>query len=270
MYERFTDRARKVMQLANQEAQRFNHEYIATEHVLLGLLKGGGGVAAKVLIALDLDLFQLRSEVEKIIRSGPDHIFWGKLPATPVVKKTIEHAIEEAKNLNHKYVGTEHLLLGLLRERDGVAAQVLMNLGLKLEDVRAEVLKLLGSALPAAEEKSLSPTSPVDERIQALERQLCVLSVLLGGLVGALVGALLDGGNGALRGWIVGALVVCFGEIPAALAGGIAGVLLAAAYLPSEIEWVLAGLWGAITGMFLTDMGRAPGGRGFLRRWWKR
>jgi len=144
MYERFTDRARKVMQLANQEAQRFNHEYIGTEHILLGLIKEGSGVAANVLKNLDVDLRKIRLEVEKLVQSGPDMVTMGKLPQTPRAKKVIEYSMEEARNLNHNYVGTEHILLGLLREQEGVAAQVLMNLALKLEDVREEVLNLLG------------------------------------------------------------------------------------------------------------------------------
>ncbi len=144
MYERFTDRARKVMQLANQEAQRFNHEYIGTEHILLGLIKEGSGVAANVLKNLDVDLRKIRLEVEKLVQSGPDMVTMGKLPQTPRAKKVIEYSMEEARNLNHNYVGTEHILLGLLREQEGVAAQVLMNLGLKLEEVREEVLNLLG------------------------------------------------------------------------------------------------------------------------------
>src|SRR5881398_3677391 len=151
MYERFTDRARKVMQLANQEAQRFNHEYIGTEHILLGLVKEGSGVAANVLKNLDIDLRKIRLEVEKIVQSGPDMVTMGKLPQTPRAKKVIEYSIEEARNLNHNYVGTEHLLLGLLREQEGVAAQVLMNLGLKLEDVREEVLNLLGHNMESSE-----------------------------------------------------------------------------------------------------------------------
>src|SRR5882724_3332135 len=152
MYERFTDRARKVMQLANQEAQRFNHEYIGTEHILLGLVKEGSGVAANVLKNLDIDLRKIRLEVEKIVQSGPDMVTMGKLPQTPRAKKVIEYSIEEARNLNHNYVGTEHLLLGLLREQEGVAAQVLMNLGLKLEDVREEVLNLLGHNMSESSE----------------------------------------------------------------------------------------------------------------------
>ena len=147
MYERFTDRARKVMQLANQEAQRFNHEYIGTEHILLGLVKEGSGVAANVLKNLDVDLRKIRLEVEKLVQSGPEMVTIGKLPQTPRAKKVIEYSMEEARNLNHNYVGTEHILLGLLREQEGVAAQVLMNLGLKLDDVREEVLNLLGHGM---------------------------------------------------------------------------------------------------------------------------
>ena len=154
MYERFTDRARKVMQLANQEAQRFNHEYIGTEHVLLGLIKEGSGVAANVLKNLDIDLRKIRMEVEKLVQSGPDMVTMGKLPQTPRAKKVIEYSMEEARNLNHNYVGTEHILLGLLREQEGVAAQVLMNLGLKLEDVREEVLNLLGHGMEEGGERS--------------------------------------------------------------------------------------------------------------------
>jgi len=151
MFERFTDRARKVMALANQEAQRFNHEYIGTEHILLGLVKEGSGVGANVLKNLDVDLRKVRLEVEKLVHSGPEMVTMGKLPQTPRAKKVIEYAIEEARNLNHNYVGTEHLLLGLLREHDGVAAQVLMNLGLKLEEVREEVLNLLGAGVDKEE-----------------------------------------------------------------------------------------------------------------------
>mgnify|MGYP006266402317 FL=1 len=145
MFERFTDRARKVMALANQEAQRFNHEYIGTEHILLGLVKEGSGVGANVLKNLEVDLRKVRLEVERLVRAGPEMVTMGRLPQTPRAKKVIEYAIEEARSLNHNYVGTEHLLLGLLREHDGVAAQVLMNLNLKLEEVRDEVLNLLGA-----------------------------------------------------------------------------------------------------------------------------
>jgi len=135
------------MALANQEAQRFNHEYIGTEHILLGLVKEGSGVGANVLKALEIDLRKVRLEVEKLVKSGPEMVTMGKLPQTPRAKKVLEYAIEEARHLNHNYVGTEHLLLGLLREQDGVAAQVLMNLGVKLEEGREEVLNLLGAGI---------------------------------------------------------------------------------------------------------------------------
>jgi ATP-dependent Clp protease ATP-binding subunit ClpC len=157
MFERFTDRARKVMALANQEAQRFNHEYIGTEHILLGLVKEGSGVGANVLKNLGVDLRKVRLEVERLVKSGPEMVTMGKLPQTPRAKRVIEYAIEEARNLNHNYVGTEHLLLGLLREQDGVAAQVLMNLGLRLEDVREEVLNLLGAGVEAEETSAMTP-----------------------------------------------------------------------------------------------------------------
>src|ERR1700687_2857499 len=169
MYERFTDRARKVMQLANQEAQRFNHEYIGTEHILLGLVKEGTGVAANVLKNLDTDLRKIRLEVEKIVQAGPDMVTMGKLPQTPRAKKVIEYSIEEARNLNHNYVGTEHLLLGLLREQEGVAAQVLMNLGLKLEDVREEVLNLLGHNMDSGESGGERTASKGKSKTPALD-----------------------------------------------------------------------------------------------------
>jgi selenide,water dikinase len=144
MYEKFTDDARKVMQLANQEAQRFRHEYIGTETILLGLMSVGNSVACKVLQSLDVDAGKINREVWKIIQAGPV----GNLPAnkgqTPRAKKVIEYAIEEARSLKHDYVGTEHLLLGLVREGEGVAGQVLVHLGLTLAKLRQEVLNVLG------------------------------------------------------------------------------------------------------------------------------
>ena len=143
MYEKFTDRARKVMQYANQEAQRLNHEYIGTEHILLGLVQEGSGVAANVLKNLDINLAKIREEVEKVVMPGPAWVPHGKLPQTPRAKQVLQYAWEEAKDLEHNYVGTEHLLLGLLREEEGVSAQVLMNLGLNLEAVRGKIVRLL-------------------------------------------------------------------------------------------------------------------------------
>jgi ATP-dependent Clp protease ATP-binding subunit ClpC len=160
MFERFTDRARKVMALANQEAQRLNHEYIGTEHILLGIVKEGMGVAANVLKNLDVDLAKVRTEVEKLVNRGPNTNTIGRLPQTPRAKHVIELSIQEARHLNHNYVGTEHLLLGLLREPDGIAAQVLTNLGLNLESVRQEVLNLLGDARQNKADSGPAPSEP--------------------------------------------------------------------------------------------------------------
>ncbi len=165
MFDRFTDRARQVLALANQEAQRFNHEYIGTEHILLGLVKEGTGVGANVLKNLGVDLHKVRLEVEKVVKPGPETAQMGKLPRTPRAKKVIEYAVDEARDLNHNYVGTEHILLGLLREREGVAAQVLMNMGLKLEELREEVLRLLGPGMETDE-----PIAGGDSRQEARPR----------------------------------------------------------------------------------------------------
>jgi ATP-dependent Clp protease ATP-binding subunit ClpA len=191
MYERFTDRARKVMQLANQEAQRFNHEYIGTEHILLGLVKEGSGVAANVLKNLDIDLRKIRLEVEKIVESGPNMVAMGKLPQTPRAKKAIEYAIEEAHNLNHNYVGTEHLLLGLLREREGIACNVLMNLLLDQDRVRGEVMKLLGYEGPQSQ-LVLTPGAAISRgirRMGACLREHSDLTIFCTGLVATLSAA---------------------------------------------------------------------------------
>lgn len=134
---------RRVMRLANQEAQRFDHEYIGTEHILLGLVKDGTGVAANVLKSFDLDLRKIRVEVEKIVQPGPDMVTMGNLPLTPRTRKVIAYAIAEARGLGHDHAGTEHLLLGLLREEEGVGAVILMNLGLRLDEVRQAVIRTL-------------------------------------------------------------------------------------------------------------------------------
>jgi ATP-dependent Clp protease ATP-binding subunit ClpA len=144
MYERFTDRARKVMQLANQEAQRYNHEYIGTEHILLGLVKEDFGLAANVLKNLGIDLNKVRRLVEKLSQTGVDIFNIGQMPPTPRAKKVIEYALDEARGMRHNYVGSEHLLLGLLRDEECLAGSVLRNLGVKLQDVREEIMCLLG------------------------------------------------------------------------------------------------------------------------------
>lgn len=142
MYERFTDRSRKVMQLANQEATLMNHEYIGTEHILLGIVKEGtGGIAAIALSHVGLTLAAVRQEVKKCLVEGPDMTPLSKLPQTPRTKRVIEYAIEEAKNRNHNYVGTDHLLLGLIREKEGVAHHVLSSL-CDLDALRAAIDKI--------------------------------------------------------------------------------------------------------------------------------
>ncbi|MBS0622677.1 MAG: ATP-dependent Clp protease ATP-binding subunit [Verrucomicrobia bacterium] len=143
MFDKFTNRAKQVIKLAKKEAQRMNHNYLGTEHILLGLLKLGQGVAVNVLRNLNLDFDTVRAEVEKLVGFGPEMQVYGDPALTGRVKKVFEFANEEAANLNHNYVGTEHLLLGLLRQTDGVAAQVLENLNVNLKEVRKEVLKEL-------------------------------------------------------------------------------------------------------------------------------
>lgn len=143
MFDKFTNRAKQVIKLAKKEAQRLNHNYLGTEHVLLGLLKLGQGVAVNVLKNLNIDFETVRNEVEKLVGYGPEIQVYGDPALTGKVKKVFEYANEEAANLNHNYVGTEHLLLGLLRQTDGVAAQVLENLNVNLKEVRKEVLKEL-------------------------------------------------------------------------------------------------------------------------------
>jgi ATP-dependent Clp protease ATP-binding subunit ClpC len=157
MFNRFTERARKVILLAKEEAKRFNHDYIGTEHILLGLIREGEGVAAAVLENLGLDSEKIRLEVEKLVQPGPSTVISGDIPFTPKAKKVIELAMDEARNLGHNYIGTEHLLLGLIREGEGVASQVLLNLGLDLNKVREEVMQLLGSATPGYETNQKQP-----------------------------------------------------------------------------------------------------------------
>ncbi|MBI5211518.1 MAG: ATP-dependent Clp protease ATP-binding subunit [Elusimicrobia bacterium] len=144
MSNRFTERAQRVILIAQEEAKRLNHDYVGTEHILLGLIALGEGVAAQVLANLGVDLRRVRAEIEKIVGTGDNVMLLGEIPFTPRAKKVLEYAVEEAQHMGHSYVGTEHLLLGLIREEEGVAARVLENLGLRLEVVREEVLNLLG------------------------------------------------------------------------------------------------------------------------------
>src|SRR5881296_2929686 len=154
----FTPRAQQVLALARKEADRFNHNYVGTEHLLLGLIKLGQGVAVNVLQKMGLDLETVRMEVEKQVGTGPDQKLMGNIPYTPRVKKVLALASKEAKALNHTYVGTEHILLGLLREGDGVAARVLKNLDVDIEQTRQEILKELDPNFAASEESSSGET----------------------------------------------------------------------------------------------------------------
>src|SRR5687767_614524 len=154
----FTPRAQQVLALARKEADRFNHNFVGTEHLLLGLIKLGQGVAVNVLQKLGLDLETVRMEVEKQVGTGPDQKMIGNIPYTPRVKKVLSLAAKEAKALNHTYVGTEHILLGLLREGDGVAARVLKNLDVDIEQTRQEILKELDPNFTSQEEQPASET----------------------------------------------------------------------------------------------------------------
>jgi ATP-dependent Clp protease ATP-binding subunit ClpA len=171
-FDKFTERARKVLSLAQEEAQRFNHNYIGTEHLLLGLVREGDGVAAKVLSNLGVELNKVRSAVEFIIGRG-DRIVLGDIGLTPRAKKVIELAVDEARRLNHHYIGTEHLLLGLVREGEGIAAGVLESLGVNLRKVRTQTIQVLSngsSALP--EHSSWSMPALSAERLVHIQAEM--------------------------------------------------------------------------------------------------
>ncbi len=174
MFNRFTERARKVIVFAKEEARRFNHDYIGTEHLLLGLIREGEGVAAAVLQKLGLDLETIRIEVEKLVQPGPQTQVLGDIPFTPRSKKALELSAEEARALGHNYIGTEHLLLGLVKEGEGMAYRVLLNLGLDLAKVRNEVMELLGSGIPGVnnqeQQKGAGKTPAIDAYGRSLNK----------------------------------------------------------------------------------------------------
>ena len=161
-FEKFTERARKVLSLAQDEAQRFNHNYIGTEHLLLGLVREGDGVAANALMNLGVGLEEIRRNVEFIVGRG-DRIVLGEIGLTPRAKKVMELAVDEARRMNHHYVGTEHLLLGLIREGEGIAGGVLVSMGITLERARDEVHRILAQsgAGRAAPESPAAPKNNV-------------------------------------------------------------------------------------------------------------
>jgi len=184
MFERFTDRARRVVALAQDEAKRLDHNYIGTEHILLGLIHEGTGVAARALDSLGINLDVVRQQVEEIIGRGQQTPS-GHIPFTPRAKKVLELSLRESQQLGHNYIGTEHILLGLLREGDGVAAQVLVKLGADLNRVRQQVIQLLHghqekepvSARSTAGELRMLPAvkarlDSVEDRLTAVEQQV--------------------------------------------------------------------------------------------------
>src|SRR5438034_2944869 len=162
MHDKFTERVRKVIYLAREEAARLQHDYIGTEHLLLGVIREGEGIAATVLNNLGLDLDRIRQEVENMVSAAGGTMTIGEIPFTPRAKRVLELAVEEARSLGHNYVGTEHLLLGLIREGEGVAAKVLLELGVDRKRVREETLKLLGGApsTSASSEREERPETP--------------------------------------------------------------------------------------------------------------
>ena len=185
MFERFTVRARRVVVLAQEEARMLNHNYVGTEHILLGLIHEGEGVAAKALESLGISLDAVRQQVEEIIGQGQQTLT-GHIPFTPRAKKVLELALRESLQLGHDYIGTEHILLGLIREGDGVAAQALVRLGADLNRVRQQVIQLLHgyqpkgpvSARSAARENTL--LSAVQARLEAVEQRLAAVEQRVG------------------------------------------------------------------------------------------
>ncbi len=161
MFKRFTERARRVIILAREEAERHHHEYLGTEHILLGMLKDGGGIAITVLQKAGLSVDQIRLEVERHLPRNANSLIVGEIPFTPKAKKVLEYAVEEARLMGHNYIGTEHLLLGLLKEKEGIAAKVLNNLSIRLVETREKILNLLQE--PATKTKEKSKTPALDE-----------------------------------------------------------------------------------------------------------
>jgi Clp amino terminal domain, pathogenicity island component len=185
MFERFTDRARRVIVLAQEEARMLNHSYIGTEHILLGLAHEGDGVAAKVLESLGISLDAMRQQVEEIIGQGQQAPS-GHIPFTPRAKKVLELSLREAVQLGHSHIGTEHLLLGLIREGDGVAAQVLVQDGADLDRVRQQVTHLLHEhqgeepGQPPSAEREPGPLPTVQARLEAVEQRLAAIEQRVG------------------------------------------------------------------------------------------
>jgi ATP-dependent Clp protease ATP-binding subunit ClpC len=174
MFERFTDRARRVVVLAQEEARMLDHNYIGTEHILLGLIHEGEGVAARALESLGIGLDAVRQQVEEMIGRG-QHASSGHIPFTPRAKKVLELSLREALQLGHDYIGTEHILLGLIREGDGVAAQVLVRLGADLNRVRQQVIQLLHGYRETRMVRVRPGTDPIVDQLVSFATRLGVI-----------------------------------------------------------------------------------------------
>jgi ATP-dependent Clp protease ATP-binding subunit ClpC len=190
VFERFTERARQVVVLAQDEARLLKHNYIGTEHILLGLLREEEGLAARVLEGLDIELNEVRAQVARVVGQG-DEATTGQIPFTPRAKKVLELSLKEALALSHNYIGTEHVLLGLVRENEGVAARILLNLGADSERVRNAVIESLGKEVPR-------PLAVLPSEIEGLQRHAAAYGRIIGWLLFAV--AL---GIGLLLGWLI-------------------------------------------------------------------
>jgi ATP-dependent Clp protease ATP-binding subunit ClpC len=199
VFERFTERARQVVVLAQDEARALKHNYIGTEHILLGLLREEEGLAARVLESLDVTVEEVRMQVARIIGQGDEHIV-GQIPFTPRAKKVLELSLREAMALGHNYIGTEHILLGLVRERQGVAMRVLLDFGADAERIQGEMIELLSGAdtSRARVEHSITrPAVPAEETLASLGR-IAPLVHWTGIVAGAVTL-----GAGLLIGWLI-------------------------------------------------------------------
>src|SRR5438132_8960912 len=172
LFERFTERARQVVVLAQDEARALNHHYIGTEHILLGLLREEEGLAARVLESLDVTVEDVRAQVARIVGMGDEVVMTGQIPFTPRSKKVLEMALREALSLGHNHIGTEHVLLGLMRESEGVAARILLDFDVDAEKIRNEVIRALGGATVGQPPSAFVPESPplAPEVIAEIER----------------------------------------------------------------------------------------------------
>jgi ATP-dependent Clp protease ATP-binding subunit ClpC len=208
VFERFTERARQVVVLAQDEARALRHNYIGTEHILLGLLREEEGLAARALESLDVTLEEVRAQVARIVGPG-EEVTSGQIPFTPRAKKVLELSLKEALSLGHKYIGTEHVLLGLVRENEGVAARILLDFGLDSEKLRNEVMSMLSGRGPAPRRQRSrakgAPQSAFD--LRPLESRMVLLGDELGRVrrrVGfAVVLAAVAFPAGLLVGWLI-------------------------------------------------------------------